>query len=123
MTSTKIVKLTGKLPKAAIGKVVEKCNITNAARVSVEDLEFDDFLNMVRYLSSRLCAYNVVHEKIHANRPLWFEELQAVSRSPWHMASWPVTFFIQSNSLRLLYHALRLVEKSYRPRSHVPRAS
>ena len=28
------------------------------------------------------------------------------SRSPWHMASWPVTFFIQSNSSRLLYHAL-----------------
>ena len=31
---------------------------------------------------------------------------KAVSRSPLHMASWPVTFFIQSNSLRLLYHAL-----------------
>ena len=31
--------------------------------------------------------------------------------------------FIQSISLRLLYHALWLVEKSNRPRSHVPRAS
>ena len=39
------------------------------------------------------------------------------------MASWPVTFFIKLNFLRLLYHALWLVAKSNRPQSHVPRAS
>ena len=68
-----------------------------------------DTIANITYLHSR-----VVYNCIFINRQ--FHEAL-------HMASWPVTFFIQSNSLRLLYHALWLVEKSNRPRSHVPRAS
>ena len=53
MASTKILKATkaltasSNLPHAVIGRVVDKSDVIQAVKVKVEDLKFDDFLNMV----------------------------------------------------------------------------
>ena len=50
LKATKALTATSNLPHAVIGRVVDKCDVIRAVKVKVEDLKFDDFLNMVRSL-------------------------------------------------------------------------
>ena len=47
LKGTKAWQATRNLPHAVIGRVVETSDVIKAVKVKVEDLKFDDFLNMV----------------------------------------------------------------------------
>ena len=47
LRGTKAWEATRNLPNAVIGRVVETSDVIKAVKVKVEDLKFDNFLNMV----------------------------------------------------------------------------